>query len=62
MSGILVYLPSDSPHGPVRRDLASGESLSFGRGAPGLSVGLRLDNPTIRAWRAKFSPSRTTGG
>ncbi|MEO3826556.1 hypothetical protein [Actinomadura sp. B10D3] len=47
MPGILVHLPSDSRHGAVRKELEPGESLSFGRGAPGLAVGLRLDNPTV---------------
>lgn len=71
MSGVLVYLPSDSGHDAVRRELAPGESLNFGRGAPGLPVDLRLDNPTVPRlageilavedhWRlSNFSDSRT---
>lgn len=47
MSGVLVYLPSDSRHEPMRKELAPGETLSFGRGAPGHEVGLHLDNPTV---------------
>ncbi|MBC6458093.1 serine/threonine protein kinase [Actinomadura sp. HBU206391] len=47
MSGVLVYLPSDSRRDPVRKELAPGETLRFGRGAPGRLVDLHLDNPTI---------------
>ena len=47
MPGILVYLPAEPRRDPVRRELAPGETLSFGRGAPGLDVDLRLDNPTV---------------
>jgi serine/threonine-protein kinase len=47
MLGFLVYLPSDSGHEAVRRKLAPGESMNFGRGAPGLSLDLRLDNPAV---------------
>jgi serine/threonine-protein kinase len=45
--GILVYLPPDSRRDPVRKELAPGETLSFGRGAPARAVDLRLDNPTV---------------
>ncbi|MGP4027400.1 hypothetical protein [Actinomadura sp. 3N407] len=47
MSGVLVYLPPDSRRGPVRLELAPGESLRFGRGARSLQIDLRLDNPTV---------------
>ncbi|OLT35451.1 serine/threonine protein kinase [Actinomadura sp. CNU-125] len=47
MSGVLVYLPSDSRRDPVRWELGPGESLRFGRGASGVPVDLRLDNPTV---------------
>jgi serine/threonine-protein kinase len=47
MSSVLVYLPSNSKHDALRRKLAPGDSLNFGRGAPGVSVDLRLDNPAV---------------
>ncbi|MGH3243311.1 MAG: hypothetical protein ACRDNL_23230 [Spirillospora sp.] len=47
MSGVVVYLPSDSWRDGVHRELGPGESLNFGRGAPNLKVDLRLDNPTV---------------
>lgn len=47
MSGVLVYLPGSSRRGPVRLELAPGESLRFGRGADGVRVDLRLDDPTV---------------
>jgi hypothetical protein len=71
MSGVLVYLPSDSSHEAVRKELAPGQSLSFGRGAPGVPLDLRLENPTVPRlageilavedhWRlSNFSDSRT---
>ncbi|TDC37080.1 serine/threonine protein kinase [Actinomadura sp. KC345] len=47
MSSILVYLPPNRKHDALRRKLAPGESLTFGRGAPGVPVDLRLNNPAV---------------
>ena len=47
MSGVLVYVPREPSRDAVHRELAPGESLNFGRGAPNLRVDLRLDNPTV---------------
>ncbi|WUH98434.1 hypothetical protein OHR68_33790 [Spirillospora sp. NBC_00431] len=47
MSGVVVHLPSGPRRDAVRKELAPGENLNFGRGAPNLKVDLRLDNPTV---------------
>ncbi|WP_396451144.1 hypothetical protein [Actinomadura sp.] len=47
MSGVLVYLPAVPHHEAVRKELAPGDTLSFGRGTPCHNVGLHLDNPTV---------------